>query len=152
MKPILKSSFISLLLLATAALIYSNSTTAQGTSPPSLQTKTVISVVNNQKSISDFAQLIKVSGFNRVLAGKGPFTVVAPTNNALESNEKNLDKLEKSAKKARKLVSGYLYKGNIPAKEIESKLGVNIKKQDASAANGVVYVVDSLLKKNASGR
>jgi uncharacterized surface protein with fasciclin (FAS1) repeats len=108
--------------------------------------------VNNQKSISDFAQLIKVSGFNRVLAGKGPFTVVAPTNNALESNEKNLDKLEKSAKKARKLVSGYLYKGNIPAKEIESKLGVNIKKQDASAANGVVYVVDSLLKKNASGR
>lgn len=152
MKSVLKNSSIGLIILALAGLIYSSKTTAQGTSPPALQTKTVVSVVNNHKNISDFAQLVKVSGFNRVLAGKGPFTVVAPTNSALESNEKNLNKLEKSAKKARNLVSGYLYKGNIPAKEVESKLGVNIKKKDGSAANGVVYVIDSVLKKNASGR
>lgn len=150
MRPILRNVSIAILMLAATSFIYATSTNAMDSSPPALQSKTVVSVINNHNKTSDFAKLIKASGYNKVLAGKGPFTVLAPTNQALESNGINLNKLEKNPKQARNLVRRHLYKGNIPAKEVESKLGVNIEKKDGSASNGVVYVIDSVVKKSAS--
>ncbi len=106
--------------------------------------KTVVKVVNSDNDTSIFAVLLKKSGFAQILNKKGPFTVLAPNNEALKSSVQ-VSKLEKSPKKLKKVVQDHLYKGKLPEKKVESALGVKVI-DSHTASNGVVYVINSVVK------
>ena len=53
--------------------------------PASFPAPTVMSVINNSPDHSLFASALNATGFDGVIDGAGPFTVFAPTNDAMES-------------------------------------------------------------------
>lgn len=146
-------SFLSVLLVLTFAFIVdvnlTNAQTAQSNKKQMMQSqmatgKTVVKVINQDNDTSIFAVLLKKSGFNQVLKKKGPYTVLAPNNEAMKTDVQ-VGKLEKNPKKLQKVVQNHLYKGKLPKKKVESALGVKIiGSHDAS--NGVVYVINSVVK------
>lgn len=140
MKKILKTIFAGSLVLAVSLLVLSNSMKAQNSSPDN-QGKTVFEIVNSKENTSEFADLLKQSGYSKILKKQGTYTVLAPDNEALQ----NVDsKLKKNPKK---LMRGQLFKGNVPKDQVESQMEVKVKETDKSASNGVVYVVDKVVKK-----
>ena len=146
-------SFVSIFVVLTFAIMCNMSPAfAQGTNPSHQKTmknqmakgKTVVKVINNDNDTSIFAALVKRSGFSSVLKKKGPYTVLAPNNEALRSSLQ-IGKLEKNPKKLKKVVQDHLYKGNVSKKNVEAALGVKIiSKHEAS--NGVVYIINSVIK------
>lgn len=133
----IKSTFTSLLIITITILFFSNSLLAQGNSP---QDKTVFDVVNSKDNLSEFASLLQQSGYAKVINQKGPYTVLAPSNEAIQNTD---SKLKKNPKK---LMKGQLFQGNVPKDQIESQMGVTVQETDSSASNGTVYVVDKVVQ------
>lgn len=133
---------IGVFLLLFAVTVYSNTTTAQETKAPP-QGDTVVDKVNEKTS--DFAEILKVSGFAEVLKKQGPFTVLAPSNEALQSSEVDVEKAKKDQKVAQQVAQSHLYQGQLPEKEIESSMGVKVEDSDDSPSNGTVFVVDQIV-------
>ncbi len=145
--------FLSISLVLTFAIFFNTTLlNAQGSYSKNIPAKTkmtakgktVVKVVNSDNDTSIFAVLLKKSGFAQILNKKGPFTVLAPNNEALKSSVQ-ISQLEKSPKKLRKVVQDHLYKGKLPEKKIESALGVKVI-DSHTASNGVVYVINSVVK------
>lgn len=141
MKKPFKTVFASSLIFTVSLLLFSGSLQAQQQSSADSQGKTVFDIVNSKDNTSEFAKLLKQSGYSQVLKKKGSYTVLAPENKAIQQAD---SKLKKNPKK---LMRGQLFKGNVPKKQVESSMGVKVKETDKSASNGIVYVVDRVVKK-----
>jgi len=142
-KRFVSASVTLLLLLAFGA----NLSFAQGGGQGQAQGETVVDKLNGNEKLSDFATLVEASGFGQVLNQQGTYTVLAPTNEALESEGVDVDAAKENRKQAQKVVQSHLYQGDISTKKVESSMGVKIKEKDESAANGTVYVVDQVVKR-----
>ncbi len=140
MKSIFKNSFASSLILVITLFLVSNSMKAQENSAPDAQANTVFQVVDSKDNTSEFAELLQTSGFAPILKKKGPYTVLAPNNEAIEKTD---SKLKDNPKK---LMKGQLFQGEVSKKQIESQMGVKVQETDKSASNGTVYVVDKVVK------
>lgn len=147
MKTIVKRLVASSFILLFAVAIHSNTIQAQvqenTEAPP--QGDTVVDKIDSNEETSDFAQVLKVSGFAEVLKKQGPFTVLAPTNDALQSGEVDIEKAKKDQKMAQQVAQSHLYQGELPAEEVESTMEVNVQESDDSPSNGTVYVVDEIV-------
>ncbi len=139
MKRTFKAVFTSSLMLTIAILILSNPMQAQESSPPESQGQNVLDVVNSMEETSEFAGLLQQSGYGKILKQKGPYTILAPSNEAIQNAD---SKLKKNPKQ---LMKGQLFQGNVPKDQIESQMGVTVQKSDKSASNGTVYVVDKVV-------
>lgn len=121
-------------------------------------------------SFSTLTGAIKAAGLEETLAGPGPFTVFAPTDDAFAKLPAGtVDDLLKPENKA-KLVAVLTYHvvpGNLPAKDVvaATKLktvqgreltikvdganvsvdGAKVVKTDVAASNGVIHVIDSVV-------
>jgi len=127
--------------VVTTLILFSFSTLllAQGQkAPQQVEGKSLLDVVESHEDTEKFAEVLNASGFARVLKQAGPYTVVAPENEAIENADSKLKEQPKE------LMKGQLYQGEIPEEDVKKQLGVTIKDKDESAANGVVYVVDKV--------
>jgi|GEM_PF-1251671 len=147
MKKQIKILGIGLALLF-AGLTFNSVLDAQGSQSAATQGKSVYTVVKSNQQTTHFAQLLKASGYSRVLKGKGPYTVLAPSNKALESS--GYDQAKSDPAKAKKIIRGQLYKGNISADKVKSNMGAKILDTDKSANNGTVYVIDKVIQAGSS--
>jgi len=140
MKKSIKTFFTISLLMVFAIFLSSNLTIAQGHQgkAKNAQGKTVVGVVNSNNKTSQFAQLLKKSGYSRILKKKGPYTVLAPTNKALKNANAKLKA------KPKQLMRGQLFQGNVSKKQVKKQMGVKILNTDKSASNGTVYIVDKI--------
>lgn len=138
---------ISLILLF-VGLTFNTMLDAQGSQSPSTKGKTVFKVVKSNQNTTHFAQLLKTSGYSKVLKSKGPYTVLAPSNKALKSS--GYDQAKDNPAKAKKIIRGQLYKGNVSASKVKSNMGVKILDTDKSADNGTVYVVNKVIRQGSS--
>jgi len=151
MKSNLKFTAILLSILTCTFFITNTKSFAQGghsKSNTTVKGKTVLKVIKTNNHTAMFARLLKESGFSKVLTKKGPFTVLAPNNNAIKSNL-NVSKLKKKPNKLKSLVRHHLYQGNLPKKKVESALGVKIV-GTKRAVNGVVYIIDTVVRQTPS--
>jgi uncharacterized surface protein with fasciclin (FAS1) repeats len=144
MKKLLKLITATSLILAFAITLNSQALNAQD---QGAQGDTVVEVVEGTEEASDFADLLSESGFASVLQEQGPYTVLAPSNEALEASGTNVDELKQNPQKVQGLVQGHLYQGELPSDKVESMLDVSVEKSDNSASNGTVHVVDKVVKK-----
>lgn len=145
MKTIIKRLVAGSFILLFAVAIHSNTINAQGNAETQPQGETVVDQVESNEDTSDFAELLKVSGFAEVLKKQGPFTVLAPTNDALQSGEVDVEKAKEDQKMAQQVAQSHLYQGELPADEVESSMGVKVQDSDDSPSNGTVFVVDQVV-------
>lgn len=146
MKLSMKSLLVNSLIITVAVLFTTHTTEAQQTTPPDAEGKTVYEAVKSSEETSDFAQLLEKSGYANILKKQGPYTILAPSNEALEESGENVEELNENPEKVKNLIRGHLYQGEVPSDQVESQMGVSVEESDDSPSNGVVHVVDQIVQ------
>lgn len=141
-----KTSITGTLILTFIFLFNFQMSYAQVDTSTDTQGKSVVDVIDTKEDASDFAQLLKDSGFAAVLKKQGPYTILAPSNEALETSNVNIEELKKNPKK---LVQGHLYQGELSSDQVESQMGVSVEETDEAASNGTVHVVDQVVERQS---
>lgn len=144
MKSILKRLATGAFLLFFAVAVHSNTTIAQETEAPP-QGDTVVDKVQSSEKTSDFAEILQASGFADVLQEQGPFTVLAPSNDALESSGVDVEEAKSDQQMAQQVAQSHLYQGELPEEEVEASMGVEVEDSDDSPSNGTIYFVNQMV-------
>ncbi len=130
---------------------------------------TIVDIATNDPSLSTFVQALQASDLSQVLAGKGPFTVFAPDNQAFKKispiqlsdllkpeNKQKLTTFLKNHVIAGKILAADIKEGHVTTangKELTIKKtgtkvtvnGANVTKTDLTSSNGVVHIIDAVL-------
>lgn len=109
------------------------------------QSGNVVDVINSSEDHTIFAELLAESELDNVIAQQGPFTVVAPTDEAFEAMGDELDQLRESPEQLQNVVIGHLFQGEVTAADVEPALGIEIKEGDIEASNGLVHISDQVI-------
>lgn len=112
------------------------------------QDNSVVEVVKSSEDHTIFAELLDETGLSDAVSNEGPFTVVAPTDEAFEAMDTDLEELRQNSDQLQTIVVGHLFQGKIQASEAETALDVKITKGDIEASNGVVHVTDEVIQGN----
>ena len=129
---------------------------------------TIAAIVSKDAQFSTLFTALKAAGLDTTLAGKGPFTVFAPTNAAFAKIPKaTLDALLKNKKELTRVLTYHVVPGDVMAAQVMkmksaktlegstvkiSMMGknvmvnkANVTKTDIKASNGVIHVIDTVL-------
>ena len=129
---------------------------------------TIAGIVSKDPQFSTLLAALKAAGLDKTLAGKGPFTVFAPTNAAFAKIPKaTLTALLKNKAGLTKVLTYHVVSGNVMAADVMmmksaktleggsamiSMMGKNVMidkakvlKTDIKASNGVIHVIDTVL-------
>ena len=129
---------------------------------------TIAAVVTANPDFSTLLTALKAAGLTGTLAGKGPFTVFAPTNEAFAKIPKaTLDKLLADKTKLKSVLLYHVVSGKVTAAQVMGmksaktlngqsvKISVmgkivevnnaKVTKADVAASNGVIHVIDTVL-------
>ena len=112
------------------------------------QSGNVVDVINESDDHTILAELLQTTELNNVIAQQGPFTVVAPTDEAFEEMGSELDELREDPEQAQSVIIGHLFQGEVPAEEAEPALKIEITNGDIPATNGLVHVTDTVIENN----
>ena len=137
---------------------------------PAPAPKTLLDVAAANSEFSMLVSAVKEAGLEEELKGKGPYTLFAPTDEAFKKLKKGeFEKLLKDKKGLTKLLNGHLVDGKMSAADVgkaksaktlaktslafkTAKDGTvsvgkgHVTKGDIEADNGVIHVVDTVLK------
>ena len=138
------------------------------------QGQTIRDVINSNASLSTLAQALDVAGVQS-LSANGPFTVFAPTNAAFAAlPEGTLDSLllPENVDQLRQILELHVVPGAYPAAELANRTttvetasglniiidgfngvnvgGVNVTQPDVNASNGIIHVVDGVIRPPAN--
>ncbi len=148
MKTLFKYFLTGMLVVTFGFLINENESHAQiQDQQEQPQGETVVDVVNSEEDHTHFAELLEETDMPKVLSQQGSFTVLVPSDDALESLDTDIEELKQNPQEAQELVSGHLYQGELPSEEVESALGVEVVDGDKKASNGVVHVIDEVVQR-----
>jgi uncharacterized surface protein with fasciclin (FAS1) repeats len=144
-------------------------TTPSSTPATAATGKTIVSIASGNKKLKTLTAAIKAAGLEETLAGEGPFTVFAPTDEAFAALPPGtLDALLKPENKEKlaqlltyHVVSGKVESTTLKSGDVPSLLGkpitvtvkgkkvmineANVTKADVSASNGVVHLIDKVI-------
>ncbi|HYE59064.1 MAG TPA: fasciclin domain-containing protein, partial [Rhodothermales bacterium] len=135
---------------------------------------TVTDFVTTDPRFSRFVELLQMSGLAETLAGEGPFTVFAPTNEAFaRANQNALRAIIADRSRLRSLLMYHVVRGRYDARTLNNRAGSapNFTEQtlagplataagqggytiggvtpvaiDLPAANGIIHAVDVLIR------
>ena len=133
------------------------------------QTQTIVAVASTNDNFSTLKAALEAAGLTDTLAGKGPFTVFAPTNAAFEAlGKEKVEALLKPENKDKliKVLTYHVVAGEVMSTDLKSgkaktveggeitvmvkdgKVKVNnaqVTQADVKASNGVIHVIDTVL-------
>ena len=158
-------------LAASAVLATTGAASASTTAPHARTSQNIVQVASSAPQFSTLVSLIKKAGLVKTLSGKGPFTVLAPTNAAFAKVPKaTLNALAADKAKLQKVLTYHVIAGKAPAsavvkldgktvKTVEgSTIAVSVKggkvylngktkvtKTDIMASNGVIHQINGVL-------
>ena len=139
--------------------------------PPEQSAKTIVELAMGSKDLSTLVTAVKAAGLVETLAGKGPFTVFAPTNEAFAKLPKEVlaDLLKPENKdKLAAVLTYHVVAGSVSAKDVVklkaaksvqgSPIAVTVQgdsvmlngsskviKTDIMGSNGIVHLIDSVI-------
>lgn len=136
--------------------------------PPSLAPKSILEIAASDARFSTLVGAVKATGLERVLSGKGPFTVFAPTNDAFEALRVKLGGKLPGGEALKAVLLYHVAAGrvsaaqllqagfvktvqgqNVTAKAVGDKVvlngSVNVLIADINASNGVIHAIDAVL-------
>jgi uncharacterized surface protein with fasciclin (FAS1) repeats len=106
---------------------------------------TVVDVISQSEDHTIFAGLLADTELDNVIAQPGPYTVVAPTDDAFEAMGDELDQIRDNPQAIQNIVIGHLFQGEVTSAEIEDHLGIEISEGDVQATNGVVHISNQVI-------
>jgi uncharacterized surface protein with fasciclin (FAS1) repeats len=107
---------------------------------------TVADIVTSSEKHSTFVTLLEKAELKGVLEQPGPYTVLAPTNEAFEElGEEKIKTLKENPQELQNVLVGHLFQGNVSSSDVEEAREVNVTKGDIEASNGVVHVIDEVM-------
>jgi uncharacterized surface protein with fasciclin (FAS1) repeats len=109
------------------------------------QSGDVVDVINESEDHTILAELLEDTELDNVIAQQGPFTVVAPTDDAFEAMGDELEQIKADPERAQNIVIGHLFQGEVPATDVEPALEIEVQEGDIPASNGLVHVVDEVI-------
>lgn len=136
---LLFAPILTLLLLADAT------TAQQQQQQPQTSGDDVVSVVSESPDHTIFAQMIEEAQLTETLQQAGPFTILAPTDEALEELGSELDEVRSEPQQVQNVVINHLFQGEASAEEVEETFEVEINDGDIEASNGVIHSLDEVL-------
>jgi uncharacterized surface protein with fasciclin (FAS1) repeats len=132
--------------------------------------KSVVQIAAGNKDFSTLVAAVKQAGLAETLSGPGPFTVLAPTNEAFAKiPETQLQALLQDREKLTKVLKAHVIAGSVLAADVKKLDGKTAKtladaefpvkvdggtvtigkakvvKADIKASNGVIHVIDTVL-------
>lgn len=117
-----------------------------GINTSAAQDGTVVDVVSTSEDHTIFAQMLEETELDNVISQQGPFTVVAPTDEAFEAMGPELDEIQSSPERMQNVVIGHLFQGEVPASEAETALQIEVEEGDLPASNGLVHVTSEVIR------
>ncbi len=105
----------------------------------------VVDVINESENHTIFAELLAETNLDDAIADQGPFTIIAPNDEAFEAMGDELEQIKADPDMLQNLLIGHLFQGENSAEDVEPALGVNITTGDIPASNGLVHVTDEVL-------
>lgn len=106
----------------------------------------VVDVINSSEDHTIFSELLAESELDNVIAQPGPFTVVAPTDEAFEAMGDELDQIRENPDALQNIVIGHLFQGEVTAEEAEPALGISVETGDIPASNGLVHITNEVIQ------
>lgn len=117
-----------------------------GISTTAAQDGTVVDVISQSEDHTIMAEMLEETELNNVISEQGPFTVIAPTDEAFEEMGSELEAIREDTEQMQNLVIGHLFQGEVPADEAEPALEVTIAEGDIPASNGLVHVTEEVIR------
>lgn len=105
----------------------------------------VVDVINESDDHTIFSELLAETNLDDAISDQGPFTVIAPNDEAFEALGDELEQIKADPDMLQNLLIGHLFQGENTAEDVEPALGVNIITGDIPASNGLVHVTDEVL-------
>ncbi len=145
---------------------------SSGVSSPASELKNIVEIASEDSRFSTLVTAVVAADLQGVLAGEGPFTVLAPTNDAFAKlHAGTVDELLKPENKSslQKILSYHVLAGAVEAKTVISLDGKSVETlsgqdiiikladgkvfindsqviiTDIKAKNGIIHVIDSVL-------
>lgn len=140
MKSLSKTLFTGILIMTFGLGFTLNSAIAQDGN--------VVDVVTSDDENTLFAELLEETDMPQVLGQQGPYTVLVPTDDAIESLDTSVEELKENPDRLQDIIRNHLYQGKLASNEIESALDVTVTDGDKEASNGVVHTVDEVVQRN----
>lgn len=109
------------------------------------QQGSVVDVINDSDDHTIFAQLLAETELDEVIGQQGPFTVVAPTDDAFQALGDQFDQIQQNPEMMQNVVIGHLFQGEVTAEEAAPTLEIEVVEGDIPASNGVVHVTDEVI-------
>ena len=110
------------------------------------QDSTVLDIINTSEDHTVMAELLKISGVDEMISDDGPYTVIAPTDETLNSMELDVDKLREDPDMAHDFLVNHIFEGEVLAEDAGPSLDINIVEGDIIALNGIVHITDEIIK------
>lgn len=133
-----------------------------------MESKTIVDIASADSNFSTLVTAIKAAGLAETLAGEGPYTVFAPTNEAFAKlPEGTLESLLQDKEKLAAILTYHVVPGKVMASDvlklqsattvqgqditITAESGAvmvndaNVVKTDIEASNGVIHVIDTVI-------
>lgn len=139
----------------------------QTSTNPTAPTKDIVDTVNAAANCTTFAAGIKAARLADTLAGKGPYTVFAPTEEAFKKLPAGaLDALLKDSAKLKAVLNYHIIAGHVTARDMKSGdvmtlqgsaltavvsgsqvrvNGAHVKRADMVATNGIIHEIDAVI-------
>jgi len=139
----------------------------QASTDHTVPTKNIVDTVNVAGNFATFAAGIKAAGLTETLAGQGPFTVFAPTEEAFKKLPAGaVDALLKDKAKLKAVWNYHMIAGRVTVKDLESGEvmtlqgspltavvassdvqvnGAHVKRPDLEATNGLIHAIDTVI-------
>lgn len=117
-----------------------------GINATAAQDGTVVDIISESEDHTILAQMLEETELNNVISDQGPFTVVAPTDDAFEAMGSELEEIQGDTERMQNLVIGHLFQGEVPAEEAEPALEITVEEGDIPASNGLVHITDEVIQ------
>jgi|LFIK01.1.fsa_nt_gi uncharacterized surface protein with fasciclin (FAS1) repeats len=105
----------------------------------------VVSVVAESPNHTIFAQLIEEAQLTETLQQPGPFTILAPSDDAFEPLEDELNELRQNPQELQNVMINHLFQGEANADDVEENFGIEVDDGDIDADNGIVHSIPEVI-------
>ena len=101
---------------------------------------TIAEILASNEDLSSLAEAVEAAGLSETLSGDGPFTLFAPSNEALEAAE-----LPEDPEALSSLLQAHVAENAVLSEDVSELDGASVVTADILARNGVIHIIDAVL-------
>ncbi|MDX1591926.1 MAG: fasciclin domain-containing protein [Balneolaceae bacterium] len=92
------------------------------------------------------SELLVVSELDSTITDDGPYTVIAPTDEAFRDHGLDVEELKSNPDMAHDLLVNHIFEGEVFSQDVENSMNITLTDKDIIALNGIVHVTDIIIE------